>query len=314
MFKRRMSILCVLITAIILSLSLVSNASSTGIISPKHKISNINEFKAGNENVTASKVRPELASLSESVSAAVVDGFEPNDTVTGPAIVVGDKLFASIGNGQDRDFYIRKFSGTKVAISLKNIPAGCDYDLYLCDQFGNIMAYSESDGNKDEVIAYNLPQVGSYLVAVLPYIGYSPDSYYTLDFVDNRIKTDGHAFASASTPALWVFKAGQTSASKSLDLRSDSSIPEDAIVTSVSIGGNLNYSKSYYKEVSTLNSPWYRTETNGYYINTFAPGTKLKTVWYARFCPLSIDGAGASWIPSINFYYSYDPYINYLKN
>lgn len=318
MIKRKIMILSVLIVAISLSLTMVqaSTNSSTNNISPKHKITNINDLnKVGYKSNQNLKAESNNINLSEIVSASSSDIYEPNNNITQASIVSGSMLLANISAADDCDIYMRKFTGTKAAIALRNIPTGCDYDLYLCDEFGNIMAYSETDGNKDEVIAYNLPQAGNYIIAVLPYIGYNASSNYSLEFIDNRIKTDGHAYASFGTPALWVFKAGQTSASKSFDLSSDSTIPNDAIVTSVTLSGNLNYTKSYYLEVSTLTSPWYRTALNGYYINSFALDTKLKTVWYARFCPLSIEGSGgASWIPYINFYYSYDPYVNYLLN
>lgn len=108
------------------------------------------------------------------------DPYEPNDsTSTAYAITSGTTYNAYIYSTTDVDYY--KFSKTTsgtITVSLTNLPG--DYDLYLLNSAGTIVAYSENAGTTSESISYSA-STGTYYVEVVGYNGaYSKTTKYAV--------------------------------------------------------------------------------------------------------------------------------------
>jgi S1-C subfamily serine protease len=109
------------------------------------------------------------------------DPYEPDDdldTAYGP-VSPGESITAYISWASDVDVYWFTARTTRsIDVDLAG-PFGADYDLYLVDDYGEMLAYSESDSS-DEIISYNPTSAGTYYVAVVPYYGSSASTPYTL--------------------------------------------------------------------------------------------------------------------------------------
>lgn len=61
---------------------------------------------------------------------------------------------------------------------MEDIPADCDYDLWLADQDGNALAYSSNYGDVDEAIVY-IAEPGTYYAVIECYRRYKGDAPYS---------------------------------------------------------------------------------------------------------------------------------------
>ncbi len=76
---------------------------------------------------------------------------------------------------------------SNIEITLENIPAGADYDLYLYEE--SLSGYaSAKSGNADELISRTMP-ASRYYIKVVSFSGYSNSSEYTLNI---RAKEGGY--------------------------------------------------------------------------------------------------------------------------
>nr|MBN1229503.1 trypsin-like peptidase domain-containing protein [Anaerolineae bacterium] len=130
------------------------------------------------------------------------DRYEPNDTMNdavGP-LLSGDVLTAYISWVEDVDFYwLTTSTSAPIEVSLYNIPAGNDYDLYLLNTNGDIVGSSENESDYDEYIAYSPAGTGDYWVAVISYSGVSTSNTYTLS-----VNYDGGGSAGAGTGGITI--------------------------------------------------------------------------------------------------------------
>ncbi len=112
------------------------------------------------------------------------DPFEPNDTLdtaTGP-LEPGASVNAYISWPEDADVYWIDTGTTapiSAALTFEGDAFGIDYDLYLLDSRGEVVAASESE-TSTEAIQYSPPASGPYWIAVLSYSGASASVPYTL--------------------------------------------------------------------------------------------------------------------------------------
>lgn len=109
-----------------------------------------------------------------------LDAYEPNNTIAQAyQIVSGTTYKALIGSSTDVDYFkiVVTKSGT-VSISLSTLPK--DYDLYLVNSSGTVLAKSEKGGTSSESISYNA-SAGTYYIKVVGYNkAYSTTSQYSL--------------------------------------------------------------------------------------------------------------------------------------
>ncbi|MFH1150204.1 MAG: IPT/TIG domain-containing protein [Actinomycetota bacterium] len=114
------------------------------------------------------------------------EDFEPNDGIAeayGP--LQPDSYYSShVAAAYDDDYYYTDVpSGTDViAVELLSVPAGCDYDLYVYDQYGQQVASSINESNLDELIEFHYPDAARYYLHVYPYDGFSTTDDYLLGF------------------------------------------------------------------------------------------------------------------------------------
>lgn len=113
------------------------------------------------------------------------DTFEPNDTVEtayGP-IRSGIAYDSYIWTEQDVDLYTIDTQGApSLAVDLTSVPAGCDYDLYVYNEWLDLVGYSDKPGNADERVTLTRPARGTYILEVVPYTGSSQQDGYRLVF------------------------------------------------------------------------------------------------------------------------------------
>lgn len=109
------------------------------------------------------------------------DEFEPNNTLNeayGP-LQSGTTYSAQINPANDTDyFYFNAARSGRISVSLTNLPA--DYDLYLYNAQGRVVARSTNAGNSSESISYNASAAGKFYIAVIGYDGANSTSAYSL--------------------------------------------------------------------------------------------------------------------------------------
>jgi bacillolysin len=114
---------------------------------------------------------------SPSGGGGTTDTYEPNDSMSsayGP-ITSGTTYNSYIASSSDVDYY--KFntaqSGT-ISVSLSNLPG--DYDLYLYNSGGTLLAQSTNGSTSSESISYSASSSGTFYVKVVGYNGASNTS------------------------------------------------------------------------------------------------------------------------------------------
>lgn len=238
------------------------------------------------------------------------DPYEPNDDIASATTMPSDTIYATIGYDGDADFFKKNFSlNQNIAISLKSIPTGCDYDLYLCAMDGTILAASEATGTTDELITGTINVAGDYLVVVLPYTGYNDSVQYKL-YAGDALKTASGSYWSNTLPKLTLNYANTDSAIDTLDLTYESGIPNGAVVTSMYLNGNYtgNFTgKELYTYISQVGT-WYKADLSD--ICGQAKGKNAKQIWKFKWRVGQITQPIVSWTPQIliNYQYTYIPY------
>lgn len=111
------------------------------------------------------------------------DDNEPNDSMlqaSGP-LVSGQEYRGFISAKDDIDFsYLEIDTPQIIRLSLTDLPADVDYDLYLVTGEEDVLADSSNSGQQDEYIEYTTSSVGVFYVLVLPFDNFSPDEPYAL--------------------------------------------------------------------------------------------------------------------------------------
>jgi hypothetical protein len=121
-----------------------------------------------------------VLSMSANYPAPILDNYEPNDTLsTATSIQSTSSIQASISTGDDTDYFDFSIDiARRVEITLSNIPSGCDYNLQLLDNEGDLICQSNNGFNNSESLIHNLPS-GTYYIKVYTVYGFS-NSVYTL--------------------------------------------------------------------------------------------------------------------------------------
>jgi hypothetical protein len=111
------------------------------------------------------------------------DDTEPNDSMlqaSGP-LVSGEEYRGFISAKDDIDFsYLEIDTPQIIRLSLTDLPADVDYDLYLVTGEEDVLADSSNSGQQDEYIEYTTSSVGVFYVLVLPFENFSPSEPYVL--------------------------------------------------------------------------------------------------------------------------------------
>lgn len=114
------------------------------------------------------------------------DRYEPNDTPAqayGP-LSSGQVITAYIWDATDRDdyYWFQPSQSAPVTITLTNIPASCDFDLYVYyyQNGWQTAAQSNKSGNVDEEVRFNATANTKYYIRVYPYQGSSNTQSYRL--------------------------------------------------------------------------------------------------------------------------------------
>jgi hypothetical protein len=116
-------------------------------------------------------------------STSCSDNYESNNSLSAAkSIPVNTNIVALIGTSTDVDWF--KFSNTStnknIRVTLSNLPF--DYDLYLYNSKGTLLAKSENGGTTSETVKYNNGSVATYYVRVKGYNGaFSSSQCYTLN-------------------------------------------------------------------------------------------------------------------------------------
>ena len=112
---------------------------------------------------------------------AANDTYEPNNSLSQAYSISSGTTYSSyISSATDVDWYkISTTSGNKISVSLTNLPK--DYDLYLYNSSGTLVASSENGSTSSESISYTAKYTGAYYIVVKGYNGnYSTTTKYNL--------------------------------------------------------------------------------------------------------------------------------------
>jgi len=114
------------------------------------------------------------------------DSYEPNGSFAeayGP-LQAGVSYRSYVWTDSDEDFYQVDVpaGSTGLVASLSNIPANCDYDLYLFDGQNQLVESSTASGNADESLSGVGLAAGTYYLEVTPWAGSSQTQAYSLRF------------------------------------------------------------------------------------------------------------------------------------
>ena len=107
--------------------------------------------------------------------------YEPNDTISAAYPIVRGKAYTdTIRINTDVDWYKLPVTATGyLYVNLTTLPA--DYDLYLYNASGTLIAQSTNSNTKNEAISYNVKTKGNYYIKVVGYGGaYNATKAYTL--------------------------------------------------------------------------------------------------------------------------------------
>ncbi|GIM30204.1 peptidase M4 [Clostridium polyendosporum] len=112
---------------------------------------------------------------------AISDAYEPNNMISQAYLITSGNIYSSyISSSNDIDYY--KFfanNENKISIKLTNLPK--DYDLYLYDSNGTLLAKSKKIFTFSESIRYVAKYTGIYYILVKGYNGvYSTSKKYNL--------------------------------------------------------------------------------------------------------------------------------------
>jgi hypothetical protein len=120
---------------------------------------------------------------SPTATPSLQDDTEPNDSMlqaSGP-LVPGEEYRGYISAKDDIDFsYLEIDTPQIIRLSLTDLPADVDYDLYLVTGEEDILADSSNSGQQDEHIEYTTSSVGVFYVLVLPFQNFSASEPYVL--------------------------------------------------------------------------------------------------------------------------------------
>lgn len=115
-------------------------------------------------------------------SASCVDNYESNNSrTTAKSIPVNTNITAKISTSTDKDWFI--FSTTAGATNLKVVLSQLpfDYDIYLYNSSGSLLATSQLVGTSTETIIRNTTAAATYYVRIVGYSGaFSTTSCYNL--------------------------------------------------------------------------------------------------------------------------------------
>lgn len=110
------------------------------------------------------------------------DSYEPNDSsATAKTINDGETISPTININADEDWFVLDTTTTgKLAVSMSNIPTGCDYDLTLYDANNNSISGSYNGSNQDELINTMTSVTGKFYIRVNSYSGSNAAASYQL--------------------------------------------------------------------------------------------------------------------------------------
>lgn len=135
-------------------------------------------YGASSAEVTA--VQNGFSSVGIGSSGGSGDTYESNNTIsTAYAISFGTTYNSYIYSSTDVDYYkVSPTSSGTISVTLSNLPG--DYDLYLVNSAGTILARSENAGTTSETLSYSA-SAGTYYIKVNGYNGvYSTSTAYAL--------------------------------------------------------------------------------------------------------------------------------------
>jgi hypothetical protein len=226
------------------------------------------------------------------------DTYEPNNSFAeayGP-LQSGTVYQSYVWTDSDEDFYQVDVpaGSTGLVAGLSNIPANCDYDLYLFDGQNQLVESSTASGNADESLSGVGLAAGTYYLEVTPWAGSSQSQPYSLSFtataapvVDGMNPAGGWAGLQVTIRGSH-FGAARGSSYVSLDSRTvDASWYTSWSDTAISFKVPTNASGAPYLAVST---PYGRSNSVRFWVNpkvtSFgpvqgAPGTIVTIYGYA---------------------------------
>ncbi len=133
------------------------------------------------DTTVATKISDAFTNVGIGSTTPSGDTYEPNNTMSAAAALTSGTTYSSyIYSSTDVDYYyLNSYAGRTITINLTNLPK--DYDLYLVNSAGTVVARSENGSTTSESISYTVPTTGKYYVKISGYNGvYSTTTPYSL--------------------------------------------------------------------------------------------------------------------------------------
>jgi bacillolysin len=134
------------------------------------------------EPTIATKMTDAFTAVGIGTTTPTTDTYEPNNTMNtaAGALTSGTTYSSYIFSATDVDyFYFNGSAGRTITVNLTNLPK--DYDLYLLNSAGTVVAKSENGSTSSESISYYASTSGKYYVKIVGYSGvYSTTTPYNL--------------------------------------------------------------------------------------------------------------------------------------
>ncbi len=269
---------------------------------------NIETIKKGLQSAVNSK--DERNSV---VPQALTDPYEPNNNSdSAKSISYNQYMLANIDAVGDEDWYKIYLTASSdpneiVAFLLKDIPAGCDYDLYIFDPNFNYAA-SQNSGNSDERIYIQVQATGTWYVVVVPYSGYDDNANYKL-FVGDAWQNGTTGWRSTNMTFNFTYSnVGTILPYQIFDLSNDASIPDTAVVQYIQIDstGVGSWSGQHKYIYSPQTRVRYETYPGLDYVLNIPENTlSVKQQWGISTGIEHLFTPTAKWTPNIYFAYKY---------
>lgn len=140
---------------------------------------------------------------------------ESNDTISIADTIRSERVMQGrfSSSSDNDDYYKLGFlpSGTSLYIQLSKVPVNRDYDVYMVDGGGNVVASSLNSGDKGEWIDATVTTSGSYYIQVHRYSGSDTTSYYRLYTQFSGERFNQSFYITYVNDDTWMYNLGRDS-------------------------------------------------------------------------------------------------------
>ncbi|AWX54479.1 hypothetical protein AB432_005245 [Brevibacillus brevis] len=143
------------------------------------------ELKVAREQLTPPTVK--ALAVKSVATRSLADHYEPNDDISQASPVsIGNSLTSYLSYADDQDFYMfEEKKNSAITVSLQ-VPAAMDYDIYVLDELGEVVASSANGTGEEEICTFQAT-AGSRYYPVVYGFGFTADESYQLRLAEDQL-------------------------------------------------------------------------------------------------------------------------------